>query len=347
MPSIAVVVPAHNMAKVIARCIGSLKACRFPSEKLAIHVIADHCTDDTAARAAGLGVTVLKRDDGQAGKSYALAWTFEKLAERGVRADQYVVTDATAWVDAGFLAALAARRSAGEDIVVGRSVAATENQPWFVHCLALTLVHRNYQNECRERLGLSSLIEGRGMAYGDGYIGRHGWSLAIPAGNPHAVHPTEDWRHGVRVVEHGYRVAFAGDARVYTPLRESLAAATQQGARWERGRMVNAMTHGLRLLRIGLREFDRLKIFAALDAIQLPVAILGALTVVLAAIACIWPASRPVQVLGFLPLAVFGLYGLVVAWRGRREGIRLRTVVWAPVYIAWRSLAFLLAWFRK
>jgi hypothetical protein len=347
IPSIVAIVPAHDMAMHITQCLAALSAAGYPPDRLAVIVAADHCGDDTAALARAAGATVLERNEGPPGKTYTIAWTLEQLRGMNIRADLYVITDATARVEPGFSRALVARRAAGDDIVVARSLAATEGQPWFVHCLGLTLVHRNFQNECRERLRLSSLIEGRGMAYSDQYISRHGWNLALPPGDPKDTHPTEDWRHGVRVVEEGYRVAFAGDARVLTPLRGSLSAATAQGARWEQGRMSNAVTHGLRLLGAGLRDRMALKLFAGLDAVQLPVAILGGLTVLIAGTVLVWPVSPAVDALGLLPLACVLAYGLLVAFKGRAAGIRLRTVAWAPVYIAWRSFAFVLGWFRK
>jgi cellulose synthase/poly-beta-1,6-N-acetylglucosamine synthase-like glycosyltransferase len=344
LPRVVVIVPSHNMAAVICRCIESLQASNYPRERLTTVIVADHCTDSTASLAAAAGATVFVRDTGPPGKTYALAWTFKELAARGMTADFHVVTDATARLDPGFLRELLPFWQRGESIVVGHSVVDLSNQRWFAQCLGLTLVHRNLQNEVRERLGLSALIEGRGMSYSRGYIARHGWSLAAPESDEAGTHPTEDWRHGVRVVEHGYRVAFAHDARVVTPLRDSLTAATQQGARWERGRMANAGTHALRLLRIGLRERNRQKVFAALDALQPPAAILAGICVAVAALSLLLPSGSPVFAVSFLPLLIVGTYSLLVIAQGRREGIRLTTVAWAPVYVLWRGLSFLLAW---
>jgi hypothetical protein len=205
------------------------------------------------------------------------------------------------------------------------------------------LVHRNLQGWCRERLGFSAWLEGRGMAYSRDYIQRFGWHLALPTG-PQSSHPTEDWRHGVRIVEQGYRVAFAATATVVTPLRNSLVAATQQGARWERGRLINAVTHALRLLYRGLRQRELIKICAALDAIQPPVALLGALTVVLALSAMLFPSIGWLGLWAFVPFILTGLYGLIVAARGHREGIHFVTMFWAPIYIVWRCISFALAW---
>jgi cellulose synthase/poly-beta-1,6-N-acetylglucosamine synthase-like glycosyltransferase len=328
----------------IGACLAALRASDYPADRLAILVVADHCKDRTATLARESGATVLERIDGPPGKTYALAWTFDSLRQAGLTHDFYVVTDATARVDRGFLQALARLLQTGEDIVVGHSIRATDATQWFAKCLGLTLVHRNLQNWARERLGLSSLIEGRGMAYSRRYIAKHGWSLAVPSQAEAGQHPTEDWRHGVRVVEHGYRVAYADDARVYTPLRDTLGAATRQGIRWERGRQLNAITHGLQLLKNALTTRDRTTFFAALDAIQLPVAILGALCIAVAALVIAFPGGPWLTALGLAPLVLMACYGILVTLRGRAAGIPVSTVLWAPFYLLWRLASFLLAW---
>ncbi len=341
---VAVVIPSHDMEANIGDCISAVRASDYPTDRLTTIVVADHCRDRTAARARESGARVLERGDGPAGKTYALAWTFDSLRQEGLSHDLYVVTDGTARFDRGFLRALVTAFQAGEDIVVGHSVRSTGAQQWFAKCLGLTLVHRNLQNWARERLGLSSLIEGRGMGYGRRYIERHGWSLAVPTQAEAGQHPTEDWRHGVRVVEHGYRVAYADDAKVYTPLRDNLGDATRQGIRWERGRQLNAITHGLHLLKQALRSRDRITFFAALDAVQLPAAVLGALCVAAAVLTWAFPGDPWINALGFAPIAIMACYGILVTLRGREVGIPVSTVVWAPFYLLWRVASFLLAW---
>jgi len=344
LPSFAVIVPAHDMEDHVGGCIAALKASNYPADRISIFVVADHCRDRTAARAREAGAEVLERSEAPAGKTYALAWTFELLRRKGLAHDYFVVTDGTARVDRGFLAAMARLCQAGETIVVGHSVRATDATQWFAKCLGLTLVHRNLQNWARERLGLSSLIEGRGMAYSRSYIEKHGWNLAVPTQAAAGQHPTEDWRHGVRVVEHGYRVAYADEARVYTPLRDTLGDATRQGIRWERGRQLNAITHGLQLLKTAFRTRNRITFFAALDAIQLPVAVLGALCVAVAVLTWAWPGEPWLNALGFAPVILMACYGLLVTMRGRADGIPASTVLFAPFYLLWRLASFVLAW---
>ena len=344
LPTVAIIIPAHNMRLVIERCVEAMRASDYPGHLMEVFVVADHCTDDTASLAENAGATVLTRDEGPPGKTYTLAWTFDKLKDVGRSPGLYVITDATARVEDGFLRALANVYMQGEDIVVSHSLVDSENQKWFARCLGLTLVHRNFQNWSRQELRLSALIEGRGMAYSSKYINQYGWSLAVADMSKGGNHPTEDWRHGVQAVEQGLRVAFADDARVITPLRDNLADATRQGARWERGRMANAATHATRLLSRGLRERNATKILAALDAIQPPVAILGIVCIVLAALTGFTAGSFTQIATGFVPVVLFFVYGLAVVSRGRRDGISPVTVLWAPVYLAWRLTSFILAW---
>ncbi len=76
----AVVIPAHDEELLIADVIHSLARCDYPQEKIVVHVIADNCSDATAARARELGVEVAERVDlDNRGKGQALAWMFERM----------------------------------------------------------------------------------------------------------------------------------------------------------------------------------------------------------------------------------------------------------------------------
>lgn len=339
-PSIAVMIPAHNMTAHIGSCIASLRRCEYPAERIQIYVIADHCSDDTAEIVEACGAVVLARRVAPAGKSYSIAWCLDRLAAGGVDPDLYIVIDATVEVDADFISGIVAKCAEGEDIVVGYASVDPGKEQWFIRCMGLTLVHRRLQNESREKLRLSSLIEGRAMAYSRSYINRFGWQLALPERVVTGAHPTEDWRHGVRVASIGLRVAFAEDARVYTPLRGTLNAATQQSLRWERGRIGNAMTYGTKLLIQSIAERDRIKLFAALDSIQPPVVVLGGISLCVLLGACAAFGINAKAILVGSAAFIVTCYALVVIRRGARDGIGVSTVLWAPAYLLWRFVLF-------
>ncbi len=50
LPSVTLIVPAHNEAEVIDRCLNSIKAQDYPSDKLEVVVVDDGSTDGTADR---------------------------------------------------------------------------------------------------------------------------------------------------------------------------------------------------------------------------------------------------------------------------------------------------------
>ncbi|ETX01444.1 MAG: hypothetical protein ETSY1_07420 [Candidatus Entotheonella factor] len=342
-PRLAIIIPAYNMADVIGDCVASLRHDTDRMDHVAVYVVADHCTDDTAERALAAGAQVLTRQEGMRGKTYTLAWTFDQLGQLDVVPDLHVIVDATAQVSPGFLQAFSESWRQGEDIIASRAVVSPTNQKWFAQCLGLMLIHRYLQGWYRERLGLSAWLEGRGMAYSRDYIERFGWRLALPA-EQKSSHPTEDWRHGVRAAEQGYRVAFAPEAKVLTPLRRTFVEATKQNARWERGRFLNAVTHALRLLGQGLKQRRALKIFAALDGMQPPVALLGGAACALALWQVCFPAWSAAGLWVYVPLGLVGMYSLMVAYRGHFEGIHFITLFWAPLYVIWRCASFVLAW---
>lgn len=101
----AVVSCARNEEAVIGQLLDSLQNQRYPRECFDLFVIADNCTDDTAAVARKHGAIVLERQDkGHIGKGYALRWAFERIIGRwGDRYDAVVLFDADNLADPDFL----------------------------------------------------------------------------------------------------------------------------------------------------------------------------------------------------------------------------------------------------
>src|SRR5262245_5653981 len=78
-PSVAVLVPAHNESRGILTTIEGIKAQLLPGDRLV--VVADNCSDDTAAVAATAGAQVVERHDPvRLGKGYALDFGLRLLS---------------------------------------------------------------------------------------------------------------------------------------------------------------------------------------------------------------------------------------------------------------------------
>src|SRR5262245_31245829 len=67
-----ILVPAHNEAAVISKLLASLRQLDYPPELFTPLVIADNCTDETAAKVCAAGVRVLERtSETERAKGYA------------------------------------------------------------------------------------------------------------------------------------------------------------------------------------------------------------------------------------------------------------------------------------
>src|ERR1700704_6307973 len=76
---VAVIVPAHNESAGILATIQDIRPQLGEGDRLI--VVADNCSDDTAAVAAAAGAEVIARDDlEKIGKGYALGWGISHLS---------------------------------------------------------------------------------------------------------------------------------------------------------------------------------------------------------------------------------------------------------------------------
>jgi cellulose synthase/poly-beta-1,6-N-acetylglucosamine synthase-like glycosyltransferase len=72
-PRLAVLVPAHNEADLVERCVASLRNQDYPPDRFQILVIAHNRSDDTRVLAQAAGAEVLVREAPEArGKGLAL-----------------------------------------------------------------------------------------------------------------------------------------------------------------------------------------------------------------------------------------------------------------------------------
>ena len=97
----AAIVSARNEEAVIGELLESLQRQNYPQELLDLYVVADNCTDNTAATACQAGAFVYERfDQKHKGKGYAIDYLFRRLKEeRKDVYDGYFVFDADNLVD--------------------------------------------------------------------------------------------------------------------------------------------------------------------------------------------------------------------------------------------------------
>jgi 1,2-diacylglycerol 3-beta-glucosyltransferase len=226
---IAVLVPAHDEAVLVGRCVTSLREQSYPSDLYEIVVIADNCTDDTAARAAAAGATVLVRTAPDArGKGPALRWAMDRLLQSDPDLAALAVVDADSIADPGLLGALVARLELGAPVVQAEYLGRDEDRSIRseLRAAAFLLFHR-VRFGGRAVLGLPCHLVGNGMLFSRGVLADHPWDAFTSA---------EDLEYSVDLRLAGVRPVYASDARLAAPVVGRGRAAQVQRLRWEGGR---------------------------------------------------------------------------------------------------------------
>ncbi len=325
----AVLVPAHDEEPVLGRLLDSLAALDYPPELVRVYVVADNCTDGTAALARARGALALERRDlARPGKGYALAWLLAELERMGQRFDAYVIVDADSVLSPNFLHAMNRRLEAGARAVQAyytvlplHGTAAEA-----LRAAALALVHF-LRPAGKAALGLSCGLKGNGMGFDRTVVERFGWPVAGLA---------EDVEMHLLLVAAGVRVAFAPEAVVRAEMPATLGGARGQNLRWEAGRLTALRRQALPVLWRALARRDLVALDAALEQLVPPLSVpmlLAGLGLV-AGVLLRAPAVVGTAAVLLVLLALHVLAGLALA---RAPARVYRVLAMAPLYVGWKA----------
>lgn len=329
-PHVLVIIPSHNALASVKACIASIKRSGG-AYKYHCLVIADHCDDGTESHEFGECVSVVSRRTGVPGKSHALAWLFDYII-KPTEYDAFIITDSTATICCNSLDRLVTVILSGFLVAVGRATISNPSQaPWYVSLHGLALAHRGIQNKARSRMGISSLIEGRLMAYSTRYISMYRWTLARPPSASDLPHPTEDWRHGINLARNQIHVSYVHDAIVQTPLRGDLSQVNSQALRWSGGRILS-IKYGCSVLAGTIKYNNWRFILAHLDGLIPPLSIL---------VIFICTAATVLLFHGYLYIfvvimALMSSYFVALVRISLIDGIRLSQLLRLPQYVLMR-----------
>lgn len=318
---LAVVVPAHDEAAHIARCVRSLRACPALGAAVDVVVVADNCSDDTAARAVAAGATVLERTDPlRRGKGHALRFAFERLLAEPI--DAVAVVDADSVVEPGMLATTLDQFAAGAEAVQVPYGVRNPADSLRTRLMSVALLAFNrLRPRGRAGWGLSAGILGNGFAL------RRETLLAVPY---EATSVVEDLEYHLRLVAGGRAVAYADGGAVLADMPTDRAAATQQRARWEGGRLRMLVEHAPGLARAVCRgRFALLE--PLLELLLLPLALHGALVLL-----CLLAPWSPLRAYGVMALALIAAHVGLALGRGGGSWRDLAALAAAPLYVAWK-----------
>ncbi len=227
-----IIVPAHDEEVGIAETVKSCLGFDYPKDRYDLTVIADNCTDSTAAIARQAGATVVERSDPvKKSKGYAIEYLFESLQETGRFDDYtaYVIIDADTIAEPNLLSAFDKALSDGHDWLQAYYTVSNPDDSWRTRLMtyAFSLVN-GVALFGQNAIGLSAGFRGNGMCFSTEGLRRF----------PFRVYGL------VEDIEYSWELRIAGESVTFVPetsvsgkmVASSGKAATSQRKRWEYGR---------------------------------------------------------------------------------------------------------------
>jgi cellulose synthase/poly-beta-1,6-N-acetylglucosamine synthase-like glycosyltransferase len=264
--AVAVLIPAHNEAQGILATLQDVQKQLRPMDRIV--VVADNCSDDTAAVARAAGAEVIVRNDSiRTGKGYALDFGIRWL--EGNPPDVVIVLDADCRLAANAVGALASA-------VMQSSKPAQACDLMLMNASGETVGSKvgefawRIKNQVRPG-GLAVLkmpcqLAGTGMAFP--------WHL-IQSAPLASGSLAEDLELGLKLAAAGDGALFCPAAVVWSTFAETEAGARSQRARWEQGHLQTIRELFWRTLVAGIRRRNIGAIALALDLSVPPLSFLG------------------------------------------------------------------------
>lgn len=321
-----ILMPAHDEADGIAGVLAQLLPQLAPGDR--VLVVADNCSDATAAIARDAGAEVVERVHADRGKGFALAFGIDALRAEPPAA--VLILDADCFLAPGSLDALGIElgssgrpvqalylMTAPGDAALGRRLA---QFAWRV---------RNWVRPAGwRRIDMPCQLMGTGMAFT--------WDMLAdaPLANASIV---EDMKLGIDLAAKGVAPIFCEQALVTSEFPDSASATATQRTRWEHGHMEMILREAPRMLRASLARGNRHLFGMSLDLAVPPLALLAGAACAACLLAVVGTAmggrawTLVVPALDLLLLAG----AVLLAWAARgRDLVRFGELLSIPWYMA-------------
>jgi cellulose synthase/poly-beta-1,6-N-acetylglucosamine synthase-like glycosyltransferase len=318
---VAVLMPAYNESSLIALTLESIRPQLESSDRLV--VIADNCTDDTAAIAAGAGAeSIVRTDPARRGKGFALDFGVHHLVQSPP--EVVIVVDADCRVAPGAIDTLARKcDSSGRPIQALYLMRAPAGSGIKTQTAEFAWAVKNLVRPTGlHRLGMPCHLTGSGMAFP--------WSV-IRTATLATSHIVEDLKLGIDLARTGTAPVFCAEALVTSEFPLSSAGAASQRTRWEHGHLSVILSEVPGLAWDSLTRFDPMLLALAFDVMVPPLALLTLL------VGAVWAAACVALVLtkALLPIAMASLAVLLLT-----ASVLLAWAVYGRNIVSLHKLAF-------
>ncbi|MDD6679503.1 MAG: glycosyltransferase family 2 protein [Firmicutes bacterium] len=226
----AVLIAARNESAVIGNLLDSLRAQNYPAELLDLYVVADNCTDDTAAIAASRGARVWQRfNTHRVGKGYALEFLLDRVCLTAEQEyDGFLVFDADNLVDPDFVRQINRTYCDGYSVVTCYRNTKNYGDNWISAGYGLWFLREaRYLNDPRMKRGTSCAVSGTGFFFSRQVLEQcGGWKFFCL---------TEDIEFSIRNVTNGVRIGYCPEAVIYDEQPTEFVQSWNQRLRWSKG----------------------------------------------------------------------------------------------------------------
>ena len=227
----AAVISARNESTVIGELIHSIKKQNYPAELLDVFVVADNCTDNTAAVARRAGAIVFERfNRKEVGKGYALDYAFQRIEKDYAAAgyEGYFIFDADNLLDANYVAEMNKVFDSGCRVITSYRNSKNYDSNWISAGSALWFLREaKYLNNSRMILGTNCAVSGTGFLVASDVIRAHGgWKSHLL---------TEDIQFSIDCACEGERVGYCPTAVLYDEQPVTFEQSWNQRLRWSKG----------------------------------------------------------------------------------------------------------------
>jgi cellulose synthase/poly-beta-1,6-N-acetylglucosamine synthase-like glycosyltransferase len=326
-PRLLFLVPAHDEEALIGSCVQSLRRMQYPADAFAVWVVADNCSDRTAALARQAGAHCLERaDPARPGKPHAVAWALAQLPIRDF--DAVAIIDADAVVDTEFARGLAAAGPLrGKVVQPFNGVRNPSDNAMTRMAAVLATANHRLAFAVKTRAGLNVPL-GAGMCIGADILARDGWRVFSIG---------EDWEFYALLTERGARTESAPGARLYAEEARSLRQSAPQRHRWAAGKLTVLWRYARRILRsprIGTHQ----KLDAIAELLGTGPAVQAGGATVLAAVLLFThaPGARLVALALAASLLRPAIYAALALRREPEPWRSAAAFLYLPFYTAWR-----------
>ena len=244
----AVLIAARNEETVINHLIDSINTQTYDQGEVTVFVVADNCTDQTAACARKMGAIVYERfDQTKIGKGHAMEFLLNQMEKDYAQFDGYFVFDADNVLDQNYILEMNKTFSDGYDIITSYRNSKNYGDNWISSGYAIWFLWESeFLNRGRMLLGTSCAVSGTGFFFSRRIIEKYGgWKFFLL---------TEDIQFTVDNVLSGEKIGYCRQAMLYDEQPVKFQQSFRQRMRWAKGFFQVFHRYGLDLFKGSLQR---------------------------------------------------------------------------------------------